>query len=401
MGRWRMFFRVISKAFWFRPGKLSASLGALTVGATLLSAFLSLYFVLPGQMSGEFKMLGPNLMLAPRQNDQTFSEDVYTRLGSQQAQVLALPWLYAVGQTRHEVANEEIVLAGTDLTRLASLNPSWKVVAGDAEKPASQSLAAFLAGRQGALQEQGGLFAGEKAAAHFGWNVGQTVELTYGGRAIHLPLWGVVSTGGSEDSQAILSISALQALTAQQARLSLIQIRAPGSAEQVEARRQEIAAMVPGVETKPLRQVVESEALVVMKVRALMYGLTAVVLGIVILSVMTTVSGLVLDRQRDIGIMKVLGGSERMISFLFVTEMSVTAFISALLGYGLGYGLAAWVAGRIFYSPGDSPGHSSLPWRWDALATVVAVTVAVALAATAFPIQRVRKLEPAVILKGN
>ena len=66
---------------------------------------------------------------------------------------------------------------------------------------------------------------------------------------------------------------------------------------------------------------------------------------------------------------------------------------AAALGYWLGFGLAEWAARGIF--------HSSLPWRWDVLASVVGVNLAVALIATAIPIRVVRNLEPAVILKGN
>jgi ABC-type lipoprotein release transport system permease subunit len=45
--------------------------------------------------------------------------------------------------------------------------------------------------------------------------------------------------------------------------------------------------------------------------------------------------------------------------------------------------------------------RTSLPWRWDVLASVIGVTLMVALLATTIPIRLVRKLEPAVILKGN
>jgi putative ABC transport system permease protein len=384
-----MLFRVVSKAFWYRPGKLGATLGALTVGATLSSAFLSLYFVLPSKMSGEFRSLGPNLVLVPRQNGETFPESLYARLPERELQIEAVPWLYAIGKS----GDGNVVLGGTDLARLASVEPGWKLSASDAAKSTGGSLAAFLNDNQPLLQGQPWLLAGEKAVEHFGWSPGQTVSLSYGARTVNLPLRAVLSTGGSEDSQAILPVSVLQELTGQPARLSLIQARVAGPAEQLESRRREIQAILPELEARPLRQVVESEARVVMKVRALMYGLTAVVLGIVILSVMTTVSGLVLDRQKDIGIMKTLGGSDAMVSFLFVAESAASALVAAALGYWLGFGLAEWAARGIF--------HSSLPWRWDVLASVIGVTLAVALIATAVPIRLVRKLEPALILKGN
>ena len=386
MRRWQMLLRVVSKAIWFRPAKLSASLGALTVGATLSSAFLSLYFVLPSKLSGEFKSLGPNLIIASRQSDQTFDENLYGRLNQREPQLTAVPWLYAVGKA----AQSDVVLGGTDLARLARINPGWQVFR-DLKRASSQSLETMFSASE---QDDGRwLFAGQQTAEHFGWAVGQTVEIEYGDRKMTLPLRGVISTGGSEDSQIILPLALLQSLAGQPARLSLIQVRVTGPAEQVETRRKEIAALLPDLDVRPLLQVVESETRVVMKVRALMYGLTAVVLGIVILSLMTTFSGLVLDRQKDIGVMKTLGGSDAMIALLFVAETAVSALIAALLGHAIGFGLADWAAHGIF--------RSALPWRWDVLASVVGVTMLIALIATTVPIRLVRKLEPALILKGN
>ena len=67
-----------------------------------------------------------------------------------------------------------------------------------------------------------------------------------------------------------------QSLTGQAGRLSLIQIAAPGSANEVDAAWRRIAAALAGtrdVDVRPLRPVVESEARVIMKVRGLMLGL--------------------------------------------------------------------------------------------------------------------------------
>jgi putative ABC transport system permease protein len=374
---------VVSKAVWHRPAKLAATLGALTVGATLSSAFLSLYFALPSKLSGEFKSLGANLVIASRENGETFPAELLARLAEKEPQVASVPWLYAVGQT----GDGNVVMAGTELDRLVAVSPGWKIRTAASGKDE-------LLGRESLAHIESGpwLLAGEKAAEHFGWALGQTVQFSFGGRTVSLPLSAVLTTGGSEDSQAILPLASLQELTGQPGRLSLIQARAEGSSEEIEARRKEIAALAPELDARPLLQVVESEARVVMKVRALMYGLTAVVLAIVILSVMTTVGGLVLDRQKDIGIMKTMGGSDAMISFMFVAETALIALCAAALGHWLGFALADWAARGLF--------HSSLGWRWEVLGSVTAVTLAVALIATSIPIQVIRKLEPAAVLKG-
>src|SRR3972149_2608755 len=98
MARWQMLWRVVGKALWVRPGKLFLSLTALTVGATLASAFLSLYFDLPAKMSAEFRTLGPNLVIAPRGKSQTFSAKYEQTIAAAHPDVVSLPWLYAIGK---------------------------------------------------------------------------------------------------------------------------------------------------------------------------------------------------------------------------------------------------------------------------------------------------------------
>src|SRR5579883_1101783 len=158
MLRFKMLYRLVGKAFLHRPGRLLASLAALTVGAMLSSAFLSLYFVLPAQMSGEFKTLGPNLVLAPPQEQQTFPGDLDSRLSAAQPQLMSVPWLYAVGQ----VQESSVVMAGTDLSRLAAIDSGWKVAAEAGSNQSVRELASIA-------QTPDWLLAGEKAAEQFGW----------------------------------------------------------------------------------------------------------------------------------------------------------------------------------------------------------------------------------------
>jgi putative ABC transport system permease protein len=287
------------------------------------------------------------------------------------------PWLYAVGT----VQEEGVIFAGTDLARLQALNPSWKI-SGEF-------------GESGTGTREDGLLAGEKAVDHFGWKTGQIVELQYGEERVSLPLLGILSTGGSEDSQLLLPLAVLRSLTGQSEKLSLIQLAAPGSAAQVESFWRELASQFPQAEVRPVRPVLESEARVVMKIRWLMLGLTVVVLALVILSVLTTVSGLVLDRQRDIGVMKALGGSERRIAAFFLAETACLAAVAGVLGYSLGFGLAqwAWAAQRMF--------QSTVALRADVFAAVLGTTIFVALLATAVPVRWIRRMEPAVILRGE
>jgi putative ABC transport system permease protein len=383
MTRWQVLLRVIAKALWVRPGKLFLSLTALTVGATLASAFLNLYLDLPNKMSSEFRTLGPNLIIAPRGQNQTFPAEIERRIASERPEVATLPWLYAIGK----VDGRDVILGGTDLTRLSRLHPGWHGL---------PSVASAQEGLVSVALAQGGLIAGEKAAAAFGLKAGSMARISYGEKEISLPLLGIVSTGESEDSQLIMPLAALESLTGESGRLSLIQLAASGSASEIESTWNSLTARLsdsPEVEVRALRPVLESDARVVMKVRGLMLGLAGIVLALVILSVLTTVSGRILDRQKDIGIMKALGGSDAGIARFFLAETAVQALIASALGFTVGFVLAQLAAERVF--------HSSIALRWDVAAAVAGITLFTALLATALPARWIRHMDAAVILRGE
>ncbi len=390
MNRAAWFFRIVSKAFRVQPGRKALPLAALTVGATLLGTFFNLYFDLPRKVTAEFRNLGANLVLAPKGSETTIPESIHAQFAADHPQWPHLPWLYAVGK----VNREDIILGGTELERLPALSPGWKMFSQDVGKGSSETVAVFQDRlRQYSDPQQEWLLAGERAAEHFGWKPGENVRIEYGSASVVLPLRGIVATGGSEDSQLLLPLSRLQALTGRAGQLSLIQLGIPGAATQVESVRQQLAGRWPAIEVRPLRPVIESEARVVLKVQGLMFGLTLVVLSIVLLSVVITVSGLVLDREYDIGVMKALGASDRGIALLFSAEMAILAILAGALGNLFGLALAQWAAHQIF--------DATLTWHWETFPAVVAITLAVAMLATALPVRRIRRLDPAVLLRGN
>ncbi len=405
--------RLLLRAIAHRPGKLIAVMSALVVSATLSSAFLSLYFDLPSKMTAEFRTLGPNLLIAPAQSSPnssgTESADAPRAMLPEatlaQARTLTpsaamLPWLYAVGS----VNQKSLVLAGTEMERIAQLHPRWDL-----------TLAPASFEPTGTPTVEPSVWMGERAAeqlAQKGWsaesNNEQMVKITYAGSELELPLRGIVATGGSEDEQIFLSLGTLQELTGHSGQLSVIEVAAPGETAQVEAARAALIAALPtagtggtgagGIEVRALRPVIEAQARVVMKIRGLMLGLTTIVLALVLLSVMTTVSGLVLDRSKEIGVMKALGGSDGRILQLLMAETSLLALGASIAGYAIGFGLARMAADRIF---NIASGEAALALRGDVFAAAVGITVAVALLACALPAQQMKRIDPAVILRGE
>jgi putative ABC transport system permease protein len=91
--------------------------------------------------------------------------------------------------------------------------------------------------------------------------------------------------------------------------------------------------------------------------------------------------------------MKALGGSEQRITVFLLAETAAIALLASVIGYGAGFVVARSLAWQLF--------HSVLELRAAVPMTVVALTLLIALVATALPARRIRRFDPAVILRGE
>lgn len=354
----RFRLRLIFRSLLLRRRRLSIALLALAVGAALASALLSTYADLEHKMAGEFRRYGANLLVSPGGGEETMPAETLDTVEG--AGVTAVPFLYAVGR----VNDRPVVLAGTDFHKLREFSRSWKVDG-----------------------KWGECLAGERLGAR----PGDVLRVALGGASTECRIAGVLATGASEDSQLLLSLERLQQMAAAPGRLSLVQINAPP--QEVESVRARLAAALPGREVRALRPVAESTARVLMKVRATLFGVSLLILAIVGLGVMTTLSATVLERRKDIGVMKALGAAQGHIAALFIAESAVLGAVGGLAGYFGGLVLAQWIGRSIYGAP--------VSVRAEVLPAVLLVTVALAVVSTLFPLRLVRRVNPAVILRGE
>jgi putative ABC transport system permease protein len=111
------------------------------------------------------------------------------------------------------------------------------------------------------------------------------------------------------------------------------------------------------------------------------------------LCVISTLIGWVLDRRRDFAIMKALGASERLISTFVAAEAAALGCVGALIGFAIGIGVATWI--------GQSNFHAAVSPRLIVLPIVVMGSIAVALISAIVPISLLRRVQPAMILRGE
>ena len=137
----------------------------------------------------------------------------------------------------------------------------------------------------------------------------------------------------------------------------------------------------------------EGEARVLGKTRATLLATAVLIILTATLCVLATLTGWVFDRRRDFAIMKALGASQRLISGFVAAEAVLLGGIGAAIGFGFGLGGAAWIGRANFHAP-------VVP-RFSIFPAILGGSVAVALIAAILPIFMLRRVQPAMILRGE
>ena len=174
---------------------------------------------------------------------------------------------------------------------------------------------------------------------------------------------------------------------------STIEVAATGSREELNGILRQLQSAMPEADVRPVRQIVEGEARVLGKTRATLLAATALIILTAALCVLSTLMGWVFDRRRDFAILKALGASDRVLNGFFAAEAGILGATGAVIGFVFGIGMAAWI-GRVNF-------HASVAPRFSVLPLVMAGSIVVTLLAAILPISLLRRLQPAVILRGE
>ncbi len=352
---------------------------AVTMGAALVSAALSVASGMGEKVGRSLRAYGANLLIVPRSAAGMESTLDQTGLSILEQSELAAaltgyaPFLFAVAET----GGQPVAIVGTWFDAVRTVSPWWQVDGAWIEKRDD---------RQRAL-------IGVRAAEKLGLKAGNEVVLRYGDLERRFQVAGVVTTGGPEDGQVFVTLAAAQELAGQVGRVNLVQVSVLGAQRPLEAVATEIEAALPDAQVKSVRQVALAERALVDRVELLLGLISLVVLAAAALGVMATMTTAVLERRREIGLMKALGAAERRIAGLFLAEAAAIGLASGVLGYGLGFALAQAIGQSVFAS-------AIALQAWVVPATV-GTAMAVTLLASLLPVRRAVAVQPAVVLRGE
>ena len=362
-----MFLRMLVRAAVLRRGRAASALLAMVVAAAVATAMMNLYVDVQAKLRKEFRSYGANVIVVGRDGASLPSDALTKAETSLGGRAVTVPFAYVVART---AAGQSVVVAGTDFERVQKLDRWW-------------SVSAWPSGPHEAL-------AGMRAVPVVSPD-GKPFDLSFQGHTIHVSIAGTLQTGAAEDSRLYLSMTDFVAWSGVQP--STIEIGVNGTSDEVNAAVSRLAEALPTAEIRPVRQIVEGEARVLGKTRATLYAAAILIVLTAALCVLATLTGWVFDRRRDFAIMKALGASERLVCGFFAAEAAALGVVGAVFGFVIGIGIAAWI-GRVNFNAPVVPRFSVLP-------VVLAGSVAVALLSAIVPMSLLRRVQPAIILKGE
>lgn len=327
---------------------------AVILAAAVVASLLTISFDIRERMGLELRNYGANVVVLPGGNVSLDNFDV-----SHPSIVGYVPYLYF----RTEINGKNIDAAGTDLEAANKMNPWWHI--------------------EGSMPGENEVLAGIIAAEKLGVKTGD--ELQIKGSAYRVS--GVLDTGTSDDIRIFMPVEVAKAI-AGSGKTASVQLSVLGDVDAVVEDLKN-----KGYDVKKIRQVAYTESALLRKTQLLMSLVAVFVLIAACLSLMSTMVMAVLERSREIGLMKALGSGDGTIAALFFTEAAIMGTIGGIFGYFAGLFLARFISIEIFNMP--------VSIRPEVFMLTLLISIAVALMGSILPVSRAVSMDPVNSLRGE
>ena len=430
-----MLFRMIRGVLFHQRSKMLLIAFTIALGASLATGMLNVVLDVEDKVNQELKTYGANIVVKPK--DSSLLSDIYDVGEGEQLNTAYLRedelgrlktifWAFNIVDFTPFLDTVVTLPDGA----AAKMTGTW--FNHHLELPTGESLDAGIVGLRSWwditsgrwLDEKDeiapeGLMAGTLLAEQEGWQVGDHVMISASQGEREMIIVGIYDSGGDEDAELFCTLDTLQALTERENKVASIEVSALTTPDNDLARRAarnpaalssrdyetwyctayvsaicyQIQEVITGSVASAVRQVAEGEGAILDKTKLLMILITGLSLLGSALGISNLVTASVMERSKEIGLLKAIGARDRSITGVILVEILITALIGTAAGYFLGMGFAQLIGKSVFGSAVEMK-----PMVIPIVAGLIAlVTVAGSLPA----IRMVLRLRPAEVLHGG
>ena len=386
MHRRRWLLQLVLRALAHRKGRTVLLLAVLAMASSLATALGIVSNSMEKRVAEEVRKYGANLIIIPESarldvgsgglNFGVISEPAYLKQREVE-DALARSGLTAERSFHLRGAlhwkDADLMVEGVDFAEIRRLFPWWQL--------------------KGNWPAAGETVVGNDLATRMKLKPGDTLELAGKAQTVRLRISGIVSSGGEEDGLLFLALPEFQQALGLDGQLTLVRLMVTAGGDSLKKSAAALQLLLPTAKVSEVRQTARTSEGLLAKVKLLMFMVTAVVLVSAGSSVTGTMSTTVLERGKEIGLMKAMGGTRWEVMLIFCGEAAMLGVLGGLAGYLLGSAIAQFITRTVF-----SASAEIIPWF---AGVSLGVSLFLALLGSVGPMISVFKLDPVRSLRGE
>ena len=424
-----MFWTMVKGALIRQRGRFFLIALTVALGVSLAAAMLNVMFDVGDKVNQELKAFGANITVAPK--NASLLNDVYG-VGSDSGHKEYLNEedlgkIKTIFWTNNIVAftpmlNGTVSVNGQNVNLTGTwFNYHMTLPTGDAFNTGVEEMKSWWQiDGDWPKDNTDQVLVGQKLAESLQVKTGDTLSYRRAdGTQGQFVIAGIVSGGGNEDNAILASLPVVQQALNLKGKVSEIEVSAITTPENDLARKAaanperlsqaereiwyctayvssiafQIEEVVNNSSARPVRQIAESEGKILDKTQLLMLLITVLSLISAALGVSNLVSANVMERSREIGLMKALGAKNYEVILMILTETLIAGIAGGIVGYFIGMGFAQVIGYTVF--------GSAIANNIIVVPIVGALMVAVILLGSVPAIRTLLSLQPASVLHGR
>ncbi|MCO6431340.1 MAG: ABC transporter permease [Deltaproteobacteria bacterium] len=248
-----------------------------------------------------------------------------------------------------------------------------------------------------------GIVIGTELAKRLSLQMGDNITIVAStGQVRTFKILGLFRTGRSDydERQTYVSLKRVQALLNRPNRANsiIIKLDDPNDAYQV-AEQLEERYLYKSVSW----QEASEDLLSTLTIRnIIMYTVVSTVLIVAAFGIYNVISTVVMEKHRDIAILKSMGFHGRDVQRIFLGEGLILGLLGCVMGIPLGAAIMAGLMQIRFNPPGASePVNMPMDWSWPQFAIAAAFAIGAATVASLLPARKAARVKPVDILRGG
>jgi putative ABC transport system permease protein len=374
---------------WRRKGRMMLLVLGLSIGVATAVALMAITGAMQADVAAKLDEYGANILIVPKASDLALSYGgVTVASAAYDVGELTMPDLDRI-ETIENARNISVV--APKLLGAVSVGGKLVLMAG-VRFPDELRLKQWWRIEQGMQPtEPEDALVGARLSESLNIQPGAKVDIK--GQVFRVV--GILAENGSQDDDILfVDLAGAQQALGKPAAVSLVEVAALCTACPIEGMVQQISGVMPQARVTALRQAVTLRMETVGQLSRFALAVSAVVIAIGALVVLTTMLGAVSERRQEIGLFRALGFRQQHVERIILSEAALVSLAGGILGWLVGMGAAIILAPRV--------ANVTAPVPWNPVLALAAIgcALAVGLGASLYPALQAARVDPTIALRS-